>query len=78
MLFRSGPGGLQLPQDPAERSALHAAHDPDGDLASLHWVVDGIPGARRLLPGEHEVALWAADRRGALGRSPVRTVLITR
>lgn len=76
--LRAGPGGLLLPQDPAERSALHAAHDPDGDLASLRWVVDGIPGARRLLPGEHEVALWVADRRGALGRSPVRTVLITR
>jgi hypothetical protein len=73
----AGPRGLLLPQDPGERSSLHAAHDPDGDLASLHWVVDGIPGARHLPPGEHEVALWVADRRGALGRSPVRTILVT-
>jgi hypothetical protein len=73
----AGPRGLLLPQDPGERSALHTAHDPDGDLASLHWVVDGIPGARHLLPGEHEVSLWVADRRGALARSPVRTIQIS-
>lgn len=73
----AGPRGLLLPRDPAERSVLHAAHDPDGDLASLHWVVDGTPGVPQLLPGEHEVALWVADRRGALARSPTRTVLVT-
>lgn len=73
----AGPRGLLLPHDPAERSVLHSAHDPDGDLASLHWVVDGTPGVRHLLPGEHEVALWVADRRGALDRSPVRTLVVT-
>jgi len=75
--LNAGPGGLLLPQDPGEPSRLHAAHDPDGDLARLHWVVDGVPGARHLDPGEHEVALWVADRRGALARSPARTLVVT-
>lgn len=74
--LRTGPGGLVLPQDPAAASDLHGAHDPDDDLAALHWVVDGLPGARKLPPGEHEVALWVADRRGALARSPLRTITI--
>ncbi len=65
-----------LPHDPDAPSPLHAAHDPDGDLAALIWVVDGVPGALQLPPGEHELALWVADRRGALARSPTRSVLV--
>lgn len=65
-----------LPSDPHAPSRLHAAHDPDGDLAALIWVVDGLPGARQLPPGEHELALWVADRRGALARSATRLVQV--
>lgn len=74
--LHAGPGGLVLPRDPAAASDLHGAYDPDDDLAALHWVVDGVPGARKIGPGEHEVALWVADRRGALARSPLRTITI--
>jgi hypothetical protein len=70
--LRAGP----LPQDPHAPSPLHTASDPDDDLASLIWVVDGIPGARDLPPGEHDLALWVADRRGALARSPTRSVRV--
>jgi hypothetical protein len=70
-------GGVALPQRPTAASRLHAAHDPDGDLAGLHWVVDGVPGARELPVGEHEVELWVTDRRGALARSGAQTVTVT-
>ena len=63
-----------LPHDPHAPSQLHAARDPDGDLTTLIWVLDGTPGARELPPGEHELALWVADRRGALARSATHTV----
>lgn len=65
-----------LPHDPAAPSQLHLARDPDGDLATLVWVVDGVPGARTLPPGEHDLALWAADRRGALARSATHSVQV--
>lgn len=65
-----------LPQDPTAPSQLHLARDPDGDLATLVWVVDGIPGARALPPGEHDLALWVADRRGALARSATHSVQV--
>lgn len=74
--LHAGPAGLALPRDPHAASDLHAARDPDGDLAALHWVVDGVPGARTLPPGEHDVTLWVADRRGALARSPQRTIIV--
>lgn len=70
----AGRDGLALPQDPALASPLHGAHDPDDDLRAIHWVVDGVPGAKSVPPGEHEVELWAVDARGALARSPQRTI----
>lgn len=33
-------------------------------------------GTLQLPPGDHEMALWVADRRGALARSPTRSVLV--
>jgi len=74
--LHGGTDGLLLPHDPAVPSPLHAAHDPDGDLRALHWVVDGVPGVGHVPPGEHDVQLFVVDERGALGRSPVRTVTI--
>ncbi len=71
-----GPDGLTLPRDPTVPSVLHHADDPDGDLRPLHWVVDGIPGATHIPPGEHDVELWVSDTRGALDRSPTHTITI--
>jgi hypothetical protein len=75
--LRAGPEGLPLPQHPDEPTSLHAAHDPDGDLHTLHWVVDGVPGAREIPQGEHDVTLWVSDTRGALDRSPIRSVHVS-
>jgi len=74
--LHGGTHGLLLPHDPAVPSPLHTAHDLDGDLRALHWVVDGVPGVGHVPPGEHDVQLWVVDGRGALGRSPMRTVTI--
>ena len=74
--LHGGTDGLLLPHDPAIPSPLHTAHDPDGDLRAMHWVVDGVPGVGHVPPGEHDVQLWVVDERGALGRSPMRTVTV--
>ncbi|HEY0132825.1 MAG TPA: hypothetical protein VGB85_02060, partial [Nannocystis sp.] len=74
--LHGGTDGLLLPHDPTVPSPLHDASDPDGDLRALHWVVDGTPGAGHIPPGEHDVQLWAVDARGALARSPTRTVTV--
>ncbi len=66
--------GLSLAQQPAADSSLHRITDRDGDLAAVHWVVDGIPGAAELPLGRHDIAVWASDRRGAVARSPTYTI----